>query len=222
MNENKDFIYFAKNNTNVGESTIRDYQSYITPFIMEERELRVTQLDVFSRMMMERVIFLGAPIDADVANVIQAQLLYLESADSSKDIQIYINSPGGSVYAGLGIYDTMQFIQPKIATTCTGIAASMAAILLASGSEGKRSALPHSRVLTHQPSGQAAGQQSDIEIAAREIKLVKKELYDILAKHTGQTYKKIEKDADRDYWMRAEEAKKYGIVDTVLGNDNNK
>lgn len=210
-----DFRKFALDKTNVSRSVI---DGYVAPYIMEERELHVTQLDVFSRMMMERVIFLGATINDDVANVIQAQLLYLESTDPIKDIQIYINSPGGSVYAGLGIYDTMQFIQPDIATTCTGISASMAAVLLAAGAKGKRSALLHSRVLIHQVSGQAEGQQSDIEIMAAQMSILKNELYEILAVHTGQSIKRLIKDADRDYWMTARQAVEYGVIDKVLIN----
>jgi ATP-dependent Clp protease, protease subunit len=193
--------------------------NYISPSILEERQLNVTQMDVFSRLMMDRIIFLGMPIDDYVANVIQAQLLYLDSADPGKDISIYINSPGGSVYAGLGIYDTMQFISSKVATICTGMAASMAAVLLVAGSQGKRSALKHSRVMIHQPMGGAQGQASDIEITAREIQKLKKELYTIIADHSGSTYERIEKDSDRDYWMTATEAKEYGMVDEVLFRD---
>lgn len=190
--------------------------NYISPSILEERQLNVTQMDVFSRLMMDRIIFLGMPIDDYVANVIQAQLLYLDSADPGKDIAIYLNSPGGSVYAGLGIYDTMQFISSKVATICTGMAASMAAVLLVAGSTGKRSALKHSRVMIHQPMGGAQGQASDIEITAREIQKLKKELYTIIADHSGNEYERIEKDSDRDYWMTAAEAKEYGMVDEVL------
>jgi Protease subunit of ATP-dependent Clp proteases len=190
--------------------------NYISPSILEERQLNVTQMDVFSRLMMDRIIFLGMPIDDYVANVIQAQLLYLDSADPGKDIAIYLNSPGGSVYAGLGIYDTMQFISSKVATICTGMAASMAAVLLVAGSQGKRSALKHSRIMIHQPMGGAQGQASDIEITAREIQKLKKELYMIIADHSGNEYERIEKDSDRDYWMTAAEAKEYGMVDEVL------
>lgn len=196
------------------------YQSivdgYVSPTIIEERNLNVAQMDVFSRLMMDRVIFLGAPINDDVANIIQAQLLFLETADAERDIQIYINSPGGSVSAGLGIYDTMQLVAPDVATICTGMAASMAAVLLTAGTEGKRSALPHSRVMIHQPMGGVQGQASDIEITAREILKYKQELYEILAHHSHQPIDKIEMDADRDYWMRAEEAKAYGLIDEVL------
>lgn len=190
--------------------------SYMNPTILEERQMNVTQMDVFSRLMMDRIIFLGVPINDDAANIVQAQLLFLESSDSQKDIQIYINSPGGSVSAGLGIYDTMQLVSPDVATICTGMAASMGAVLLAAGEKGKRTALPHSRVMIHQPLGGAEGQASDIEITAREIVKLKKELYKILSHHSGQTAAKIEKDADRDYWMTAQEAEKYGLIDEVL------
>ena len=178
--------------------------------------MNVSQIDVFSRLMMDRIIFLGVPIDDYVSNIIQAQLLFLESIDPKRDIQIYLNTPGGSVYAGLGIYDTMQYITPDVATICTGMAASMGAVLLCAGTEGKRTALKHARVLIHQPMGGAQGQASDIEITAREIQKLKKELYDIIAEHSHQTYKKIWNDADRDYWMTSEEAKKYGMIDEVL------
>ncbi|HLU81038.1 MAG TPA: ATP-dependent Clp endopeptidase proteolytic subunit ClpP [Flavobacteriaceae bacterium] len=188
----------------------------MTPNIIEERQMNAVAMDVFSRLMMDRIIFLGTPINDHVANIIQAQLLFLESTDAAKDIQIYINSPGGSVYAGLGIYDTMQFIKPHIATICTGMAASMAAVLLCAGEKGKRSALPHARIMIHQPMGGAQGQASDIEITAREILSLKKELYDIIAKHSGQTYEKVNEDSDRDYWMKAGQAKEYGMVDEVL------
>jgi len=192
------------------------YNNYISPTIIEERQLNIAQMDVFSRLMMDRILFLGVPIDDYVANIIQAQLLFLESTDPTKDIQIYMNTPGGGVHAGLGIYDTMQYISPDIATICTGMAASMGAVLLAAGTKGKRTALTHSRVMIHQPMGGAQGQAADIEITAREIQKLKKELYDILANHSGNTFKKIEKDSDRDYWMTAEEAKKYGMIDEVL------
>jgi ATP-dependent Clp protease protease subunit len=191
-------------------------QGYVSPTIIEERQLNVATMDVFSRLMMDRIIFLGAPIYDDAANIIQAQLLFLESVDPEKDIQIYVNSPGGSVSAGLGIYDTMQLVAPDVATICTGMAASMGAVLLAAGAAGKRSALPHSRVMIHQPLGGTQGQASDIEITAREILRTKRELYDILSLHTGQTVKKIERDADRDYWLSSEEAKAYGLIDEVL------
>lgn len=183
---------------------------------MEERQMNITQMDVFSRLMMDRIIFLGTGINDQVANVIQAQLLFLESVDASKDISIYINSPGGGVYAGLGIYDTMQFIKPDVATICTGMAASMGAVLMCAGQKGKRSALPHSRIMIHQPLGGAQGQASDIEITTREILKLKDELYAIIANHSGQTIKKVHKDSDRDYWMKAEEAKAYGMIDEIL------
>ncbi|MGE4288095.1 MAG: ATP-dependent Clp endopeptidase proteolytic subunit ClpP [Salinivirgaceae bacterium] len=190
--------------------------SYITPNIIEERQLNVASMDVFSRLMMDRIIFLGVPIDDDVANIIQAQLLFLESTDPDKDISIYFNTPGGSVYAGLGIYDTMQYINPDINTICTGMAASMGAVLLTAGTKGKRSALPHSRVMIHQPMGGAQGQVSDIEITAREIIKLKNELYQIISKHSGNPFERIEKDSDRDYWMTAIEAKEYGMIDEIL------
>lgn len=190
--------------------------SYLTPNIIEERQLNIASMDVFSRLMMDRIIFLGVPIDEDVANIIMAQLLFLETSDPGKDIQIYFNTPGGSVYAGLGIYDTMQYISCDIATTCTGLAASMSAVLLTAGTKGKRSALQHSRIMIHQPLGGAQGQASDIEITAREIQKLKKELYTIIAEHSGNPYKKIEKDSDRDYWMTAQEALEYGMIDKVL------
>lgn len=194
----------------------------LTPYIMEERRLNVAQMDVFSRLMMDRIIFLGTGIDDQVANIVTAQLLFLESADPSKDIQIYINSPGGSVYAGLGIYDTMQIIKPDVATICTGIAASMGAVLLVAGEKGKRSALKHSRVMIHQPSGGAQGVASDMEINLREMLKLKKELYEIISEHSGQTYEWVEKASDRDYWMTSEEAKGFGMVDEVLQRSKEK
>ena len=190
--------------------------SYISPTIIEERQLNVAQMDVFSRLMMDRIIFLGTQVDDYTANVIQAQLLYLDSADPGKDISIYLNTPGGSVYAGLGIYDTMQYIASDVSTICTGMAASMGAVLLVAGTRGKRFALQHSRVMIHQPMGGAQGQASDIEITAREIQKLKKELYTIIADHSGNTYERVEKDSDRDYWMTAAEAKEYGRIDDVL------
>lgn len=215
-----EFEKYAKGFRGIGSMTLHDYIStqaaYVSPTIIEERQLNIATMDVFSRLMMDRIIFLGAPINDDVANIIQAQLLFLESVDPDKDIQIYVNSPGGSVSAGLGIYDTMQLISCDVATTCTGMAASMGAVLLTAGARGKRSALPHSRVMIHQPLGGAQGQASDIEITAREILRTKRELYEILALHTGASVKKIERDADRDYWLSAEEAKKYGLIDDVL------
>ncbi|UJH68302.1 ATP-dependent Clp endopeptidase proteolytic subunit ClpP [Allomuricauda sp. SCSIO 65647] len=192
------------------------YPVNMTPNIIEERQLNAIAMDVFSRLMMDRIIFLGTGINDQVANIVQAQLLFLESADASKDIQIYINSPGGSVYAGLGIYDTMQFIKPDVATICTGIAASMAAVLLCAGEAGKRSGLTHSRVMIHQPMSGAQGQASDIEIAAKEVLKIKDELYHIISKHSGQPFEKVYEDSDRDYWMKAEEAKKYGMIDEIL------
>ncbi|MCD6178679.1 MAG: ATP-dependent Clp endopeptidase proteolytic subunit ClpP [Bacteroidales bacterium] len=216
-----EFRKYATKHIGISSLTLDRYtsiaQNYISPTIIEERQLNVAQMDVFSRLMMDRIIFLGVPIDDYVSNIIQAQLLFLESADAEKDIQIYLNTPGGSVYAGLGIYDTMQYINPDVATICTGMAASMGAVLLCAGAEGKRTALKHSRVLIHQPMGGASGQASDIEITAREIVKLKKELYEIISKHSGQTMKKIEKDGDRDFWMTAIEAKEYGMIDEVLG-----
>ncbi|WP_340200283.1 ATP-dependent Clp endopeptidase proteolytic subunit ClpP [Ascidiimonas sp. W6] len=188
----------------------------LTPNIIEERQLNAVAMDVFSRLMMDRIIFLGTGIDDQVANIVQAQLLFLESTDATKDIQIYINSPGGSVYAGLGIYDTMQFIKPDVATICTGMAASMGAVLLCAGEKGKRSGLTHSRVMIHQPLGGAQGQASDIEITAREILKLKDELYQIIAKHSEQSFEKVSEDSDRDYWMKAEQAKAYGMIDEIL------
>ena len=196
--------------------------SYINPTIIEERQLNVAQMDVFSRLMMDRIIFLGTQIDDYTANVIQAQLLYLDSAEPGKDVSIYINSPGGSVYAGLGIYDTMQIIQSNVATICTGMAASMAAVLLVAGEKGKRSALKHSRVMIHQPLGGVQGQASDIEITAREILKLKDELYTIIANHSSQPFEKVQKDSDRDYWITSAEALKYGMIDQVLERTDNK
>jgi ATP-dependent Clp protease protease subunit len=221
-----EFQRYATGHLGISSLALHDYtsvvDSYVSPTIIEERQMNVAAMDVFSRLMMDRIIFLGAPIYDDVANIIQAQLLFLESADADKDIQIYINSPGGSVSAGLGIYDTMQLVKPHVATICTGLAASMGAILLTAGETGKRSALPHSRVMIHQPLGGTQGQASDIEITAREIMRTKKELYEILAQHSGQKISKIERDADRDYWMSAAEAKEYGLIDEVLGRRENK
>ena len=218
---NKDeFRKYATKHRGISSLVYDQYQSiysdYISPTIIEERQMNVASMDVFSRLMMDRIIFLGTGINDYVANIIQAQLLFLESVDAKKDIQIYLNSPGGGVYAGLGIYDTMQYIAPDVATICTGMAASMGAVLLCAGAEGKRTALPHSRVMIHQPLGGAQGQASDIEITAREILKLKKELYDIISKHSGQPYEKVEQDSDRDYWMIASEAKEYGMIDEVL------
>lgn len=216
-----EFRKYATKHLGISSLTLDRYtsisQNYISPTIIEERQLNVAQMDVFSRLMMDRIIFLGVPIDDYVSNIIQAQLLFLESSDAEKDIQIYLNTPGGSVYAGLGIYDTMQYINPDVATICTGMAASMGAVLLCAGAEGKRTALKHSRVLIHQPMGGASGQASDIEITAREIVKLKRELYEIISDHSGQTVKKIEKDGDRDFWLTAIEAKEYGMIDEVLG-----
>ncbi|HNW68832.1 MAG TPA: ATP-dependent Clp endopeptidase proteolytic subunit ClpP [Bacteroidales bacterium] len=220
MDSSKEFRNYALKHLGISSSQLDKYSTTqdMTRTIIEERQVNFREVDVFSRLMMDRIIFLGTPIDDYVANIIQAQLLFLESADAKKDIQIYINSPGGSVYAGLGIYDTMQYISSDIATICTGMAASMAAVLLCAGANGKRTALKHSRILIHQPMGGAEGQASDIEITAREIQKLKKELYEIIASHSGQTYQKIWKDADRDYWMTADEAQKYGMIDEVLYN----
>ena len=216
MNFGNEFKKFAVKDQGINSLYVDNLVSSVTPYIIEERQLNVAQMDVFSRLMMDRIIFLGTAIDDHVANIIQAQLLFLESVDSSKDISIYINSPGGGVYAGLGIYDTMQFIKPEIATICTGMAASMGAVLMCAGQKGKRSALPHSRIMIHQPLGGAQGQASDIEITAREILKLKDELYQIISKHSGQKAEKVHNDSDRDYWMKADEAKKYGMIDEIL------
>jgi ATP-dependent Clp protease protease subunit len=219
----EEFKKYATMHRGISSITLENYMSvtgnYISPTIIEERQMNVATMDVFSRLMMDRIIFLGVPINDYVANIIQAQLLFLESADSGKDIQIYLNTPGGSVYAGLGIYDTMQYIAPDVATICTGMAASMGAVLLAAGTKGKRTALNHSRVLIHQPMGGASGQASDIEITAREIQKLKKELYEIIASHTGQKYQDVWDDGDRDFWMTADEAKEYGMIDEVLAKN---
>ena len=216
----KDFDRYARSEHGISSLTMHRYQSvcdaYINPTIIEERKLNVASMDVFSRLMMDRIIFLGVPIDDDVANIIQAQLLYLASTDSAADISLYINTPGGSVSSGLGIYDTMQLIDPDVATICTGMAASMGAVLLCAGAAGKRSALPHSRVMIHQPLGGEQGQASDIEIAAREIVKVKNELYGIISEHTGKPLEQIIADGDRDYWMNSKEALEYGMIDEIL------
>lgn len=218
--DHNEFQRFANKGRGISTMTLHRYQtavdSYINPTIIEERKLNVASMDVFSRLMMDRIIFMGTAIDDYTANVIQAQLLFLESSDSSKNIEIYINSPGGSVYAGLGIYDTMQYIQPKIATICTGLAASMASVLLCAGEKGMRTALPHSRVMIHQPMGGAEGQASDMEITCREIQKLKKELYEIIAKHSGQDYEQVYADSDRDHWFTAQEAMEYGMIDSIL------
>ncbi len=214
-----EFKKYAVKHRGISSMHLDTYMSSVenmTRTVIEERPVNFREVDVFSRLMMDRIIFLGTPIDDYIANIIQAQLLFLESADSKRDIQIYVNSPGGSVYAGLGIYDTMQYIAPDVATICVGLAASMGAVLLCAGSAGKRTALPHSRVMIHQPLGGAQGQASDIEITHREIQKLKKELYQIIANHSGQTIEKVEADSDRDYWMIAQEAKEYGMIDDVL------
>jgi ATP-dependent Clp protease, protease subunit len=220
MNLSDDFGKYAISKHGISSLNLHRYTSatgsYISPTIIEERQLNVASMDVFSRLMMDRIIFLGTPVDDDVANIIQAQLLYLDSADPGKDIQIYFNSPGGSVSAGLGIYDTMQYISCDIATICTGMAASMSAVLLTAGTKGKRSALKHSRIMIHQPMGGAEGQASDIEITVREIVKLKRELYEIIAFHSGNPIEKVEKDSDRDYWMTSQEAKDYGMIDEIL------
>lgn len=223
MNNQEEFKKFA-NSHGINSMVLHDFVSKMnnlsptgmTPYIIEERSLNISQMDVFSRLMMDRVIFMGTGVDDQVANIITAQLLFLESVDSEKDITMYINSPGGSVYAGLGIYDTMQYVKPDVATVCTGLAASMGAVLLTGGAENKRAALPHSRVMIHQPLGGAQGQASDMEITVKQIQLLKKELYDIISSHSGKSFKEVEKDSDRDYWMIADEAREYGLIDEVL------
>jgi ATP-dependent Clp protease protease subunit len=226
MSQQDDFHRYATRHMGISSMTMHQFTSqyadYISPTIIEERQLNVASMDVFSRLMMDRIIFLGAPINDYVANIIQAQLLYLDSADPTKDIQVYFNTPGGAVHAGLGIYDTMQYTSCDVATICTGMAASMGAVLLAAGTAGKRSALKHSRVMIHQPMGGAQGQASDLEITTREILKMKKELYAIIAQHTGKTIDKVEKDGDRDFWMTAEEAREYGMVDEVLTRTKDK
>jgi ATP-dependent Clp protease protease subunit len=220
MNAMEEFKKYASKHLGMSslvlDDVIKAQREYLNPYILEERQMNVTQLDVFSRLMMDRIIFLGTQIDDYTANTLQAQLLYLDTADPGKDISIYINSPGGSVYAGYGIYDTMQFVSSKVATICTGMAASMAAVLLVAGEKGKRSALKHSRVMIHQPLGGVQGQASDIEITAREILKIKEEIYTIIADHSGQPYEKVLKDGDRDFWMNAEEALAYGMIDQIL------
>jgi len=219
----QEFYKYAVHHRGISSTALHDYTSAmngqfygLTPNIIEERTMNVAVMDVFSRLMMDRIIFLGYQVDDQVANISNAQLLFLESADASRDIYIYINSPGGSVYAGLGIYDVMQYVKPDVCTVCTGMAASMAAVLLCAGAAGKRSALPHARVMIHQPMGGVQGQASEIEIVAEQMMKIKKELYDIIAKHSKQSYDKIYKDSDRDYWLIAEEAKAYGLIDEVL------
>jgi len=219
MNIGKEFISFAKKGRNISGSNLHRFSNSVTPYIIEERTSNVTELDIFSRLMSDRLIFLGTEIYDEVSNILQAQMLFLESLNPEEDIRLYVNSPGGDVYAGLGIYDTMQYIKPDVSTMCVGLAASMGAILLTAGTKGKRFALPHSRIMIHQPMGGIGGQASDITITSNEINNLKKDLYDILVTHTGQTYKKIEKDGDRDFWMKAEEAKNYGLIDNVLRRD---
>ena len=220
MDYNKEFQKYATKHRGISSLHLHEFSSihanYISPTIIEERQMNVASMDVFSRLMMDRIIFLGVPINDYVANIIQAQLLFLESTDAKKDILIYLNSPGGGVYAGLGIYDTIQYINPDVSTICTGMAASMAAVLLCAGQKGKRTALQHSRVMIHQPLGGAQGQASDIEITAREIQKLKKELFQIISEHSGKSYDEVWKDSDRDYWMTADEAKEYGMIDEVL------
>ncbi|MDE6716983.1 MAG: ATP-dependent Clp endopeptidase proteolytic subunit ClpP [Muribaculaceae bacterium] len=236
--QKNDFRNFAVNHLGMSGNTLDSYTRYIdrkagamisaptadymNPYILEERQLNVTQMDVFSRLMMDRIIFLGTQVTDQSSNIIEAQMLYLDSVDPEKDISLYINSPGGSVYAGLGIYDTMQYISSDVSTICTGMAASMAAVLLVAGEKGKRYALPHSRVMIHQPMGGIQGQASDIEITAREILRLKEELYKIISSHSGQPFEKVEADSDRDYWMIAAEAKEYGMIDSILENRNKK
>ncbi|MGR3812039.1 ClpP family protease [Jiulongibacter sp. NS-SX5] len=223
MNFGEEFRKYAVGHRGLNGLTVDDYLKHnvenMTANIIEERPMRFAAIDVFSRLIMDRIIFLGTGVDDQVANIVVAQLLFLESVDAKKDILMYINSPGGSVYAGLGMYDTMQYVRPEVATICTSLAASMGAVLLAGGAEGKRSALPHARVMIHQPSGGMQGQSTDMEISVKQIIELRKELYEILSKHTGKTYKQIEKDSDRDYWMKAEEAKSYGLIDEVLYRD---
>ena len=227
MFKKSEFEKYATQHSGINGNTLHDYQKHVsgstfvnptnlTPYIIEERQLNATQLDVFSRLMMDRIIFMGTGVNEEVANIIQAQLLFLESTDPKRDITMFINSPGGSVIAGLGIYDTMQYVTPDISTICTGLAASMGAVLLCAGTKGKRACLKHSRVMIHQPLGGAQGQASDIEITAKEIVTLKEELYKIISKHTGQDYKKVYADSDRDYWMKSDKAIEYGMIDEIL------
>ena len=221
MDFGKEFKKYATHHAGINSMHVDQYvNASLTPYIIEERQMNVAQMDVFSRLMMDRIIFLGTGINDQVANIVQAQLLFLESADAKKDIQIYINSPGGSVYAGLGIYDTMQVVAPDVATICTGMAASMGAVLMTAGAAGKRSALKHSRIMIHQPLGGAQGQASDMEITLKEILKLKTELYNIIAHHSGQPFEKVEADSDRDYWMTSQEAKDYGMIDEILLGKN--
>ncbi len=221
MDLNKEFEKYAVKHRGISSASLHNYQTHftpsnLTPYIIEERPLNVASMDVFSRLMMDRIIFLGEPINDYVANIVTAQLLFLESTDRSRDIQMYINSPGGSIYAGLGIYDTMQYIGPDVSTITIGIAASMGAVLMCAGTKGKRTALKHSRIMLHQPYGGAGGQATDIQIMVNEVKKLKQELYEIIAYHSGQALDKIKEDSDRDFWMTAQEAKEYGLVDEVL------
>ena len=220
MNLGKEFEKFAIKHRGISSNTLHSFQKHqvtdLTPNIIEERPMNIAVMDVYSRLMMDRIIFLGYPINDEVANIVTAQLLFLESTDRTRDIQMYINSPGGSVYSGLGVYDTMQYISPDVSTICIGMAASMAAILLTAGTKGKRTALKHSRIMLHQPSGSIGGQASDIEITVNEIKKIKKNLYDVLSFHTGKSVKQVEKDCERDYWLTSQEGKDYGLVDEVL------
>ncbi|MEQ1796780.1 MAG: ATP-dependent Clp protease proteolytic subunit [Lacibacter sp.] len=221
MDINKEFEKYAVKHRGISGATLHNYQTQfsptnLTPYIIEERPMNVASMDVFSRLMMDRIIFLGEPINDYVANIVTAQLLFLESTDRTRDIQMYINSPGGSIYAGLGIYDTMQYITPDVSTITTGIAASMGAVLMCAGTKGKRTALKHSRIMLHQPYGGAGGQATDIQIMVNEVKKLKVELYEIIAYHSEQTYDKVKEDSDRDFWMTASEAKEYGLVDEVL------
>jgi ATP-dependent Clp protease protease subunit len=216
MDHGKEFKKYATKHLGMGSHKVESYIENMTPYIIEERQLNMSQMDIFSRLMMDRIIFMGTGINDEVANIIIGQLLFLDSTNPGRDIQIYINSPGGGVYAGLAIYDTMQYISSDVATICTGMAASMGAVLMCAGQKGKRTALKHSRIMIHQPLGGAQGQASDMEITLKEIIKLKKELYDIIAHHSGQSFKKVEKDSDRDYWMTAEEAKDYGMLDEVL------
>lgn len=226
MNIGKEFEKYAVKHKGISSNTLHGYVNHnvtnLTPNIIEERPMNVAVMDVYSRLMMDRIIFLGYPVNDEVANIITAQLLFLESTDRTRDVQLYINSPGGGVYAGLGLYDTMQFVSPDIATICTGMAASMAAVLMCAGAPGKRSALKHSRIMMHQPSAGAAGQASDVEITVNEVRKVKHELYEILSNHTGQTIEKVTKDSNRDFWMTADEAKDYGLIDEVLVTNSKK
>jgi ATP-dependent Clp protease protease subunit len=220
MNIGKEFEKYAVKHQGINSNTLHGYINHnvtnLTPNIIEERPMNIAVMDVYSRLMMDRIIFLGYPVTDEVANIITAQLLFLESTDRTRDIQLYINSPGGGVYAGLGLYDTMQFVSPDIATICTGVAASMSAVLMSAGAAGKRTALKHARIMLHQPSAGAMGQASDVEITVNEVRKVKQELYEVLANHTGQTIERVAKDCNRDYWMTAAEAKDYGLVDEVL------